>query len=388
MSIISSIQQFFAPKKNLKNIDVLKYQFAVKNSEIGVWDWDANTNKVFYSDESKKILGYKPHEIKDHAEEWNKRVHPEDRDTYYNDFQMHLIGEKDSYQNEHRILCKDGTYKWILDSGKVVSKDKNGKPLRAIGTHVDITQRKKDEILLNENLKVIAKQNKRFYNFTHIISHNLKTHIDNFKSILEFHDAAESQSEKDQMFEYLKNISSTLTDSMTDLTEVINVNNEQGNINEDINLKHVINNILHHLKIDIDSSQANINTSIDNDIFIKGNSAYLESIFHNLISNALKYRYENKPSEINIQAIETVNGIDIIIVDNGIGIDLDKYEGEVFGMYKTFHKSHRKDSKGVGLYLTKLQVEDLGGLITVESAINTGTEFKLSFPKEKAFIKN
>ncbi|MDN3664144.1 PAS domain-containing sensor histidine kinase [Algibacter miyuki] len=388
MSIFSQIQQLFVSKKDVKNLDALKWQFAVKNSKIGVWDWDAKTNNVFYSDESKEILGYESHEIKDHAEEWNKRVHPEDRDTYYSDFQKHLAGEKDSYENEHRVLCKDGTYKWILDSGKVVSKDKNGKPLRVIGTHVDITQRKRDEILLSENFKVITKQNKRFYNFTHIISHNLKTHIDNFENILEFYDAAESENEKEQMFEYLRNISSTLTDSMTDLTEVININSEQGNINDDINLNHIINNILRHLKIDIDSSQANIYTSIPSDLFIKGNSAYLESIFHNLISNAIKYRDATKPSEINIKAIKTKNGLDITIADNGIGIDLDKYEGEIFGMYKTFHKSQRKDSKGIGLYLTKLQVEDLGGEITVESTINEGTEFKLSFPKDKAFIKN
>ncbi|WP_187269341.1 PAS domain-containing sensor histidine kinase [Algibacter pacificus] len=364
----------------------MKWKFAVENSKIGVWDWNAKTNKIFYSKESKNILGYKNNEIKNIPEEWHKRVHPEDRDTYHKDLQNHLLGNIDTYKNEHRVLCKDGNYKWVLDRGKIVRKDKTGKPLRIIGTHVDITQRKKNEMLLNENFKIITDQNKRLYNFTHIVSHNLRTHIGNLTSVLEFYESSTSEEEKDEMFNYLKTISSALTTTITNLNEVISVSPEYNNTNRNININRSISTILQNLDMDITTKKAVINIDIDSNLFVTGNSAYIESIFHNLISNALKYVHPSKTPVIDIKSIQTKDSFEILVADNGIGIDLKKYKSQIFGMYNTFHESDRKDSEGIGLYLTKVQMEDLGGQITIDSALNIGTTFKLSFPKEIAFL--
>lgn len=387
-SILSSIRDHFKYRRNSKKFDRFKWQFAVENSKIGVWDWDAKTNLVFYSAESKNILGYEEEEIANNAEEWNKRVHLEDRDAYHRDFQRHLSGEIEIYRNEHRVLCKDGSYRWILDQGKVVSKDKTGKPLRIIGTHIDITQRKQNEMLLNENFNVITNQNKRLYNFTHIVSHNLKTHIGNLKNVLEFHESSTTQEEKDEMFNYLKTISSALTTTITNLSDVISINSEYTNINNDISVDQVIKDTLDNLAIDIAATKAVVHTNLKENLFLKGNSAYLESIFHNLISNSLKYVAPNTNPIVMIDCTQKDEGFEISVTDNGIGIDLTKYKEQIFGMYKTFHESNRADSKGIGLYLAKIQVEDLGGKITIESELNSGTTFKLFFPKEKAFLLN
>lgn len=386
--IFSPIRSLFENRTNSTNTNSEKWQFAVENSKIGVWDWDAKMNQVFYSAESKNIIGYNDHEIENNAEEWNKRVHPEDRANYNNDFQRHLSGELEVYKNEHRVLCKDGSYRWISDSGKIVSKDKAGKPLRIIGTHIDITQRKQNEMLLNENFNIITSQNKRLYNFTHIVSHNLRTHIGNFKNVLEFHEASNTQEEKDEMFNYLKTISSALTTTITNLNDVISVNSEYNDINNNISINAVVRETLGNLSIDIAKKRAIINTDIPSNLYLKGNSAYLESIFHNLISNAVKYVNPNNTPVVNIKGIQTEEGFEISISDNGIGIDLKKYKEQIFGMYNTFHESNREDSEGVGLYLTKIQVEDLGGKITIDSELNEGTTFKLFFPKEKAFLLN
>jgi PAS domain S-box-containing protein len=386
--IFSPVRNYFENKSNYNNSDNIKYEFAVKNSKIGVWDWDAKTNEVFYSPESKRILGYKHNEIENDPEEWNKRVHPDDRDSYFKEFQKHLSGEIEIYQNEHRVLCKDGKYRWILDHGKIVSKDRTGKPLRIIGTHMDITQRKHNEMLLNENFNVISNQNKRLYNFTHIVSHNLNTHIGNLKSVLEFHETAKTSEEKDEMFSYLKNISSALTATIENLSDVISVNSKFNNLDTDINISDVVTSTIGNLAIDIAAKRAILNTNIPYNLYIKGNSAYFESIFHNLISNALKYVKTKNTPQIKIDVIKKTNGFAILVSDNGIGIDLDKYQEQLFGMYKTFHESNREDSKGVGLYLTKIQVDDLGGDISVESELGAGTTFTIFFPKEKAFLNH
>ena len=386
--VLSPIRRLFEHRTSSDNSNNLKWQFAVENSKIGVWDWNAKMNEVFYSVESKNILGYNDHEIGNHADEWNKRVHPEDKAAYNSDFQKHITGELEVYKNEHRVLCKDGSYKWILDSGKIVNKDKNGKPLRIIGTHIDITSRKRNEVLLNENFNIITSQNKRLYNFTHIVSHNLRTHIGNFKNVLEFHESSTTQQEKDEMFNYLKTISSALTTTITNLNDVISVNSEYNDLNNNICINAVVRETLGNLSIEIASKRAIINTDLPSNLYLKGNSAYLESIFHNLISNAVKYVNPEKTPIVNIKSIQTNEGFEISISDNGIGIDLEKYKEQVFGMYNTFHESSREDSEGIGLYLTKIQVDDLGGKITIDSKLNEGTTFKMFFPKEKAFLLN
>jgi len=127
-----------------------RWQFALEGARDGVWDWNLLTNEVFFSRQWKAMLGYAEHEITDSLEEWDKRVHPDDKARAYADIEKHLQGETPYYQNEHRLLCKDGTYKWILDRGMIVARDPAGKPARLIGTHTDITGRKQAEETIRE----------------------------------------------------------------------------------------------------------------------------------------------------------------------------------------------------------------------------------------------
>jgi len=127
-----------------------RWQFALEGSRDGVWDWNLLTDEVFFSRQWKEMLGYAEHELADLLAEWDKRVHPEDKARTYADIEKHLKGEVPYYQNEHRVLCKDGTYKWILDRGMIVARDAAGKPTRMIGTHTDISERKRAEETIRE----------------------------------------------------------------------------------------------------------------------------------------------------------------------------------------------------------------------------------------------
>ncbi|HSW62611.1 MAG TPA: PAS domain-containing protein [Dissulfurispiraceae bacterium] len=131
-----------------------RWQFALEGAGDGVWDWNVKTNEVYFSRQWEKMLGYEEHEIGCTLAEWDSRVHPEDRDAAYAKIEKHSSGQAPVYIGEHRLLCKDGSYKWILDRGKIVSRDEDGKPLRFIGTHTDITERKKHgEIAAPERTK-------------------------------------------------------------------------------------------------------------------------------------------------------------------------------------------------------------------------------------------
>ena len=128
----------------------LRWQFALEGAGDGLWDWNVQTDAVFYSRQWKAMLGYEEHEIPNALEAWSLRIHPDDRDACYADLTRYFDGATPVYQNEHRLRCKDGTYKWILDRGKIVTWTPDGRPLRMIGTHTDITARKEAEATLRQ----------------------------------------------------------------------------------------------------------------------------------------------------------------------------------------------------------------------------------------------
>jgi len=362
-----------------------KHKIALEISNVGLWDWDITSNKIFYSKESKQIIGYAEDELKNIFGVWGNQVHPNDREAYDGDFNSHLKGEIDLYENEYRIQCKDGSYKWILDKGKVVERDDNGKPSRVIGTHTDITKLKNNERQLNKSLQLITSQNKRLYSFTHIVSHNLKTHIGNLKNILEFYDEASSETEKKELVGHLQSISESLTTTIEDLDDIVSIKSKvhTNQLNERVNLYNCSNKVIESLKIESSKRGVTIHNALRKDEVLLTNTAYLESVFYNLISNGIKYSDPNKSAQIIIQSIHTKDTVKILISDNGIGIDMDKYKDQIFEMYQTFHGTDRKDSRGIGLYITKTQVEALNGVILIESKLNEGTAFSVTFKKQK-----
>lgn len=128
-----------------------RWQFALEGSGDGVWDWNVQTNQVFFSPRWKAMLGYtEQDEMSNMLDEWEKRLHPDDRAQTYEALERHFRRETPQYVSEFRMRCKNGSYKWILDRGKVLTWTNDGKPLRMVGTHTDITERKRMEDALRE----------------------------------------------------------------------------------------------------------------------------------------------------------------------------------------------------------------------------------------------
>jgi len=128
-----------------------RWRFALEGSGDGVWDWDLANNTVFFSKQWKGMLGFAEDELGDSLDEWEKRIHPDDKADILAIVQAYLDGKTPIYISEHRVSCKDGSWKWVLDRGMVVSRRDDGTPLRMIGTHTDITGRKLLEETLRQN---------------------------------------------------------------------------------------------------------------------------------------------------------------------------------------------------------------------------------------------
>ena len=379
----SLIKSEASEKDYSKNLDVnIKWQEAVDISNIGVWDFDALKNKVYFSESSKRIIDFENDDtFGDNIDDWNNRVHPDDKEKYFKDYQDHISGLKPLYINEHRVKCKDGSYKWILDKGKIIKWDKNGKPIRFIGTHVDITHHVENGIKLTSTLNLVTEQNNKLKNFAHIVTHNLKQHAGNFESLLDFYNDAKSENEKQELIEYLKTLSTSLTKTISNLNEIVSLQNNKATKIKKLYLTKEIDKILEILKVVITESNAKININIDPRLYIYYNTSYLESIIQNLVTNAIKYKHPERDPEVNVDTILTEDFIKVIVSDNGMGIDLDKFGDSVFGLYKTFHNN--KNSEGVGLYLIKNQIETYGGKITLDSKVNVGTTFTITIPNKK-----
>jgi PAS domain S-box-containing protein len=122
-----------------------RWKFAIEGADQGLWDWNVVEGTVFFAPRWKEMLGYADEDIGDRLAEWEDRVHPDDKAATLAALRDYLDGKTARYFNEHRVRCKDGGYKWILDRGMLVSRTADGSPLRMIGTHADITARKDAE---------------------------------------------------------------------------------------------------------------------------------------------------------------------------------------------------------------------------------------------------
>nr|WP_199001359.1 PAS domain-containing protein [Flavobacterium sp. ASV13] len=365
-------------KEEKLRISEERFQFALEASTAGIWDWDMVTNTVFYSSLSLKILELDSADIFDDPERWDKIVHPDDLPKYYSDIQEHFDNKIPYYENYHRVMTSSGNYKWILDRGKVIARDENGKPLRVIGTHTDVSLQKEKELELLKTMKLYSDQNSRLVNFSHIVSHNLNTQAGNIKSILDFIDADIEKQTVNEMLEHLRTVSNDLNETISNLTQIVKT---QSNINIAViplNLCEYIDKTISTIKGYDKQTNVTIVNNVPKYLTVNFNPAYMESVLLNFATNAIKYAHPDRDPVIVFDfGIEPEGFKSLKITDNGLGIDLKIYGDLLFGMYKTFHKHH--EARGIGLYITRNQIEAMKGSISVESEVGVGTSFKIVF---------
>ena len=338
-----------------------------------VWETDANFNFTFISKKVESILGYTSEDWLSTKNFWENNIYAADKD-----FVLQYCTEQAKAHSDHdfeyRMIAKNGDIIWLRDIVNFIS-DPDGNFINLRGIMIDITKTKEIEYELNNSLNLITEQNKRLLNFSYIVSHNLRSHTSNITSLINLIETSESKEEIEQMLGLLKSVSGSLNETMLNLNEVVNIQTNIGLVTEDLNLKKYVLDSLQVLETKIKEKQATVHLNIATETTVHYNPAYLESVLYNLISNAIRYSDPHKQLIININLIEEGTTKFLEISDNGIGIDLTRNGNKIFGMYKTF--TNHKDSKGIGLFITKNQIEAMGGYITIESELNQGTTFKI-----------
>ncbi|WP_405383506.1 PAS domain S-box protein [Maribacter sp. LLG6340-A2] len=275
------------------------------------------------------------------------------------------------------ILDKDNKTIYIKISGTIIDHNINKNILctiKNISTETNLEKNYKKTIRLS------AEKNEKLLNFAHMVSHNLKTHASNFSLLLNFLNSENGTNERKKLIQMLFSASDNLTTTIKGLREIVevrsNINLEKKllSLNEHIFLAE--QNVAGLLK----ETQGKIVNEVPDSLMVKAFPAYLNSILTNCITNSIKYRKEGKSPIIILSAEEEKHYTVLSIEDNGMGMDLKKYGNKLFGLYNTFHKN--KDSRGIGLYITKNQVEAMNGKITANSTVGQGTIFKIFFNKK------
>jgi len=243
-----------------------------------------------------------------------------------------------------------------------------------------------DVTLLLENLEraqhlldVTSQQNLRLQNFAYIISHNIRSHSANLTSLVQLLSEAKSKAQKTMFMQMLATSTEQLADTIVNLNDIVTINSNVSKPKASRALKAEIDKTLDALSVLIRQHRITVEIEVPPTLTVTVVPAYLDSILLNLLSNAVKYRALDRPAFIRLQAHTKPEGEGVVLTveDNGLGIDLVRYRAKLFGMYKTFHDN--EDARGVGLFITKNQVEAMQGTITVASEVGVGSTFTIQF---------
>jgi K+-sensing histidine kinase KdpD len=227
-----------------------------------------------------------------------------------------------------------------------------------------------------EKLYAVSKKlNEKLLDFTYIISHNIRSNTSNMSMIMDLIDDTKDEPEKLEYFKLLRESNDKLSETIHYLNETINIQLGSKESKVRLNLKSEIEKTLLGVNGIIKKENTSIRINVPDDMEIRTIPSYFESIMFNLITNAIKYKSPGRNPEIEITAKKTNSKTEIVVMDNGCGIDLVKNRNKIFGMYKTFHGND--DAVGLGLFMSKNHIEALGGSIAVESEPGKGSIFKV-----------
>src|SRR6187551_593923 len=252
--------------------------------------------------------------------------------------------------------------------GKLVDENKN--------LESELVQKNKDLIETNTEL---IKHNNELRQFSYTVSHNLRGPVASLLGLIALIDPKRFPADEERILNYISTSTDRLDNIIKDLSKIIDIRHDIFQIRQKINLDHEIKEVTQLLKKEIETHHVKIVSNIE-----KGTATYsirpmLHSILYNLVSNAIKYRSSERDLVIEINAYEDAQFYFLEVKDNGLGIDLQKHQENLFKLYKRFH--FHTEGKGIGLYLVKLQAESLGGSVEVTSEMNRFTKFIVRFAK-------
>ncbi|RZL11134.1 MAG: PAS domain S-box protein [Rubrivivax sp.] len=354
-----------------------RWGLALQSAGFGIWDLDVPTQTVHYSPQWKAMLGYGHEDAPDSTAAWRSRVHPDDLPAMLAALSHHLSGQHPNYEMEFRLRAADGSYRWVLSRGRVVSRDGEGAPLRAVGTLTDLTDRHQAETM--RRARDLAESASRAKSeFLGRMSHELRTPLN---AVLGFAQLIAQQADGADAQEARRHAGQIeragwhllhMIDNVLDLSRL-----ESGRL--DITLARVELAPLVQASIDQAAplaSRHGVHLVLDPlpaDVHVMADAHRLRQMLHTLLDNAIKYNRPGGSVRIVAQAEERL--CRLAVSDTGSGIPT----AQLPRLFEPFNRLGRSDidGAGIGLVLVKSLVAAMGGSVSVHSVEGEGSTFEL-----------
>lgn len=355
------------------------YWNLIQNLPAAVCTCDTEGNILLYNKAAVKLWGREP---KIGTDKWFEGIKKYDKDNII--IPYHSIPLEQSvkegrliYGEEIIIEGSDGVRRNVI-SHPSPTFDSAGNLTGAVNMLIDITERKQAELERTKITNDLIQRSKTLEQFTYIVSHNLRAPIANILGLSNVLKGSLSDTDRTKIQNFLFTAVDNLDKIVIDLNRILQVKTEITENKEVVCFPELVNGIESSIQNLIEKEHVKIVTDftdIDKTTIIK---SYIYSVFYNLIINSIKYRHPDKNLTITIKS-EIIKGkIKITFKDNGSGIDLKQHGDKIFGLYKRFHPNI--EGKGMGLFMTKTQMEVLGGSISVKSKPNVETKFIIELP--------
>lgn len=303
------------------------------------------------------------------------QIFPEDLASKLVSNESAIISSKESQTAETTAVFNGSSKTMLINKFPLFDESNAVFAICGIATDFsDIRKSRTEQEILSFQLQ---QKNQQLLNFAHITSHNLRSPVSNLNSLLWLYKESQTEEERAILFEKFETVIHNLSETLNELVDALKIQEDTGRKRESLLFEDVFKKVRDSMIGKIMETEAVVSYNFTKAPAIEYPRLYLESILQNLLSNSLKYR---SPQRTPVIFAETLfeNGILILrFKDNGLGIDLNRHSDKLFGLNKTFHR--HEEAKGVGLFITKTQVEAMGGSITVESEVEKGSTFIVYF---------
>ncbi len=356
-----------------------RLKLALRGGALGTWDWNVQTDEMYFDARWAEMLGYRLEEIAPYLNSWKDLIHPDDLPGATEKLTAHLEGRAPFYEAEFRMHHKSGEWVWILNRGEVIQRDEEGRPLRACGTHLDITEHKWAEERLEHYAAELERSNRDLEQFGYIISHDLQAParmVESFLQLLKERYGDQLEPKAKTYIDYAMEGAEQMQEMIDALLDLARVEN-QGKEPAPTDAEAVLQRVLGVLSQAIGKTGAEV--THDSLPTVMADETQLAQVFQNLISNGIKFCREECPPHVHVSVKRKDDMWLFSVADNGIGIDPGQID-RVFQIFQRLHTREEYEGTGIGLALCKRIIERHGGKIWLSSEPGVGSTFLFTLP--------
>lgn len=366
-----------------------RWQLALEGSRDGVWDWNVLTGEDFFSKSWKALFGFEDHEVAHHVDEFVKRVHPDDLDGVWRDVERYFRRETPEYQREFRMLHRDGSVVWVLNRGVAVF-DVDGKPVRMVGTIVDITEHKRSEAELSVAKEAAEVANRAKSAFLATMSHELRTPMTGVLAAAELLRASELNADQEEVLAMVLEGGRQMVDLVDDVLHLSRI--EAGRIELEkasVAVREMIEATLRSLHAPARQRGFSMDFSVAEEVpeHVMMDRRRVSQVITNLVVNAIKYSgadaVEIAVSVTNDEA--NASRLHFEVKDGGVGIP-ESQLSTIFAPFEQadLHTARTNGGTGLGLHVARSLVNAMAGKLDVRSQVGSGSTFWFDLPFESA----